>query len=260
MDLRKTHLSLTEALKKAQQGEVIYLEDKTYFEKITITTPHLTLIGQEHTMIAFDASHGTTIPVEMGGDGTKVYGTTGSATVLVKPEADGFCAMNVTFQNTYVRGNKPNGQAVAFKSECSNILLKDCRFLGHQDTLYLDDGKNNLVQNCYIEGDIDFVFGSADCLFQNCILKALVNEKRIAYFLAPDTYIDNEKGFVFEDCKFLVEDELEVYLGRAWYPSGAKRRVYPRVTLKNCELDAQIIPKLIQMHSNDPEEYLLKIE
>lgn len=253
MDLRKTKMSLNEALRLAKPHDKIYLEDKTYVEKIRIDIPYLTLIGQKNTVISYSCSHGTILPASEGGDGVKTYGTTGSATVLVCSQAVGFQAENITFENAYERKEKPHGQAVAFKSECSHMVLKNCRFLGHQDTLYIDDGVENLVIDCFIQGDIDFVFGSADCKFINCTLKALKNDKKIAYFLAPDTYIDHVYGFYFENCQFQIESsDMEVYLGRRWFPSGAKREVYPKVFLKQCSLDHRMIVKLIQMHEEDP--------
>ncbi|MDE6656091.1 MAG: hypothetical protein K2J85_03780, partial [Anaeroplasmataceae bacterium] len=127
-------ISLSEALKDAKAGDVIYLEDKTYNEKITIATPNITLIGTENSKIVFDATSQDIIPVTFGGDGKKTYGTTGSATVLVQPEATGFKAMGITFENSFKRDGRIQAQAVAFKSETSHIVLKDCTFISHQDT------------------------------------------------------------------------------------------------------------------------------
>ena len=256
INLKKLNLSLSEALKIALPNDILYLDDKTYNEKIVVYKPNITLIGSENTKIVFNDCHATKI---RHGNG-ECYGTTGSATFRVLEEANGFKAYNIAFENSYVRDGNPNGQAVAFKSECSNVHLKDCKFIGHQDTLYIDFGKNNLIENCYICGDIDFIFGSADCTFKNCHIHAINDERSIAYYTAPDTYVSNEYGFIFENCKFSHERNMEVYLGRPWYPGGAKEAVYPRISFINSIIPDDVFPYLKRMHEKDLLKYSFKIE
>lgn len=247
--------TLKEALDKASCGDVIYLEDRIYYEKIVIEVPNLTIIGKKNSKISYNVSHGTLIP------GTnKKYGTTGSASVLVKDNATGFTAINVTFENNFDSVGQKNAQAVALKIECNNSKLDSCKILGKQDTLYIDYGKNNLVKNCYIEGDVDFIFGSADCTFENCIIKALKTEKNVAYFTAPSTYINNQEGFNFKNCTFICDKDLDCYLGRPWFPGGALMPVYPKVKFINCKLDENIKLYLKKMHENDSSSYIFGIE
>ena len=260
IDLRVEKISISEALKKANMNDVIYLDNITYNEKIIVDKPNITLFGFGNTRISYAASHGTVIPVEFGGDGVKVYGTTGSATFTVAKGADGFRARGIIFENSYIYTGKPNSQAVAFKSECSNILLESCKFIGSQDTLYVDEGINNVINYSYIEGNVDFIFGSADCTFNNCTIKAVSNGRKEAYFTAPSTYIDNLMGLVFNNCTFSTEDGLVTYLGRPWYPGGAKKEVFPKVSFINCNLDKNIILMLKKMHQDNPTKYKFLIE
>lgn len=258
IDLQIQKISIYEALKLAKPYDTIYLDDCSYYEKITIRIPHLTLKGRKKSRIYYDASHGTIIPACMGGDGLRVFGTTGSATVLITPEAEGFCASDIIFENTFKRNGKTNGQAVAFKSECSYLVVQHCQFLSEQDTLYIDMGKHNKIEDSYIEGDIDFIFGSADCVFKNCLIYAK-NSCGKAYFLAPDTYEDQQYGFIFKNCQFKKETPVQAILGRAWYPSKALKPVYPRVTLLDCIIEDDIPLELIQMHEGDPKRSCLKV-
>lgn len=257
-DLKDNNLSITEVLDLLKDGDVVYLDDITYYEKITIWNKNITFIGKENTKISFDAYHDAIVPVSMGGDGTRKFGTTGSATFTVKPTGTGFTAKNIIFENYFKRNNTPNGQAVAFKSEASNVILQNCKFISEQDTLYMDFGKNNIISNSYIEGDVDFIFGSADCIFDNCtIVGKKVNQN--VYFTAPDTYSSNLYGFIFNKCKFITEEGTTAYLGRAWFPGGATEPVYPRQSIIDCDFKGNIIMDLIQMHPTDPREYNLKI-
>ncbi len=251
IDLRNKPISLKEALQLAQEYDVIYLDSKTYFEKVVVTVPHLELIG-DHTIIEYNVSAQT----PLSKDGSKTYGTTGSATFTVR--ADGFKATGITFLNSYKRNGALDGQAVAFKSEGNNTTLKNCQFISHQDTFYMDYGTGNKVENCYIEGDVDFIFGSADVLFKDCIFHAVGDEKSVVYYLAPDTYIDHDDGFVFDSCIFTKDLNIKIaYLGRAWYPKGALKEVLPRVTLISCK-HKDVICELIQMHKGDKENAILK--
>ena len=258
MDLKESHLSLRDALEKANDGETILLEDKTYFEKIELNKKNITLIGQPNTKITFDAHAGMIIPLSLGGDGVKKFTTTTSATFRVKEGADGFKAFGITFENAHKVGSDLEGaQAVAFKSEINDLTIDNCRFLGAQDTLYIDLGKNNTISSSYIEGDIDFIFGSADCTFNNCEIVGLNKDK--VYFTAPSTYFDNKKGFHFKYCKFKTEAPKS-YLGRCWFPGGAKKAVYPRLILKSCELSGNIELDLIAMKPTDERIYELRIK
>ena len=43
-------------------------------------------------------------------------------------------------------------------------IFKHCRFLGHQDTLFADYGRQYYVDS-YIEGGVDYIFGNAAAVF-----------------------------------------------------------------------------------------------
>ncbi len=257
IDLKGSDYTLQQALDMAKENDVIYLDNKVYFEKVYIRKPDLTLIGREHSSIGFNVSNGTIRPIEDGGNGVRTYGTTGSASVTVCRGADRFTAKNITFFNSFNREGKANGQAVAFKAEISNLYMENCRFLSEQDTLYIDYGKENKIKDCYIEGDVDFIFGSADCVFENCEIVGKGKGKYV-YFTAPDTYMSNLYGFVFLGCRFQAVEGAFNVLGRAWYPSGALEKVYPKACFIECVFFGDIELDLILMHQGDPRVYSLK--
>lgn len=256
IDLLGKDILLQEAIDSANPGDVIILDNKTYYEKIEVKIKNLTIEGRESSCVAFDATNQSIIPIMMGGDGVKKFGTTGSSTFRVLEGADGFKCRNVKFLNYFKRSEGDQGQAVAFKSEISDLYMENCKFISQQDTLYIDFGANNKIVNCYIEGDVDFIFGSADCLFEGCEIKA-INVVGRAYFTAPDTYEYNNIGFVFNNCKFISSEGVHSKLGRAWYPKGARVKVYPKLTIKNSEFIGDIDPNLVQMHEGDPDLHTL---
>jgi pectinesterase len=83
-------------------------------------------------------------------------------TETVEINGDGFEADNLTFENS--AGN--TGQAVAAAVRADRAVFKHCRFLGHQDTLFADYGRQYYVDS-YIEGGVDFIFGNAAAVFDH---------------------------------------------------------------------------------------------
>jgi pectinesterase len=81
-------------------------------------------------------------------------------TETVEINGTGFEADNITFENA--AGN--TGQAVAVADRGDRSIFKHCRFLGHQDTLFADYGRQYYVDS-YIEGGVDYIFGNAAAVF-----------------------------------------------------------------------------------------------
>jgi pectinesterase len=56
-------------------------------------------------------------------------------------------------------------QAQAARIHADQCAFFNCAFLGVQDTLYDDYGRH-YYHNCYIQGGIDFKYGSGQSLFE----------------------------------------------------------------------------------------------
>jgi len=154
-------------------------------------------------------------------------GTFLSSTVDI--EAPAFEAGNITFENTFGVGS----QAVAIKVHSDNSEFRNCRFLGWQDTLYAATGRQH-YKNSYIAGHVDFIFGNATAVFENCE----IHSRGDGYITAQSrTAPDLSTGFVFIRCHLTGENTQQgVYLGRPWRP-------YSRVVFIDCEMDAHIRPE-----------------
>lgn len=137
-------------------------------------------------------------------------GTSGSEVVLVA--GDGFTAENITFENDAGE----IGQAVAVRTLADRIVFRNCRFIGWQDTLYTN-GKRHYFENCHIEGRVDFIFGRATSVFQNCIIKS----KNGGFITAASTNENTPWGLVFINCRLVSDDTTPTYLGRPWRPYAA---------------------------------------
>jgi pectinesterase len=143
----------------------------------------------------------------IGPDG-KIIGTFRTPSTFI--DADDFTVENITFENSA----GPVGQALAIRVEGDRVVFRNCRFLGWQDTILINRGRQ-YFENCYITGHVDFIFGAATAWFENCHIHIL----RDGYITAASTPPQQPFGFVFSHCKITAESPgVKTYLGRPWRP------------------------------------------
>ncbi len=156
-------------------------------------------------------------------------------------QGDKLYAEGFTIKNTCGDG-RVAGQGIALYLDCRFAYLKDIRIMGHQDTLFLAPLPEHpripasfkgpgfrkkrmtsvtYLENCYIEGDVDFIFGGGEAIFDNCTIHSLNrNDKINGYVTAPSTCA-SKNGFTFYRCQLTGDaSEESVYLGRPWRPYG----------------------------------------
>lgn len=198
---------------------VIRIRPGIYDEQIRIPAnkPFISLIGEsaETTKLQFNISN-------------KTAGST-SAAFAFYVGGHSFYAENLTFENTFGVGS----QAVAVVAEADRVVFKNCRFLGWQDTLYAKGGRQ-YYKDSYIEGHVDFIFGQATAVFDNC----RIHSKGDGYIAAPMRFSETETtGYVFYRSRLTGENiQKGVYLGRPW-------RDYGRTVFLETEMGEHIRPE-----------------
>lgn len=205
----------------------IFIRKGIYKERVIIseTQSNLTLIGesQTETILTFDnfANKKNVLGETMG--------TSGSSSIYIY--ANGFEAENLTFENS--AGNV--GQAVAVFMAADQAVFRHCRILGNQDTLYTwGKDSRQYYEECYIEGTVDFIFGSSTCVFDRCEIRA---KRSGGYLTAASTPQDIPFGYVFVNCKLTADEGVKgVYLGRPW-------RSNAKTVYINCEMGSHIKPE-----------------
>src|SRR5262249_32067022 len=92
-------------------------------------------------------------------------------------------------------------------------IFDNCRFLGWQDTLRPESGRQ-YFQNCYVEGSVDFIYGKGQAYFENCTTFS----KTGGYVTAQGREAAAEtNGFVFHNATVTGSAPNDsVYLGRPW--------------------------------------------
>ena len=192
--------------------ELIYLQREKRFFKLVGDNP-------TNTILAFNLYAGIT-----NAEGKPIGTFKTPATTI---DADDFTAENVTFANTA----GPVGQALAIRVDGDRASFRNCRFLGWQDTMLLNRGRQ-YFENCYVAGHVDFIFGAATAWFEKCEIHAL----RDGYLTAASTPVDVQFGFVFSNCKMTGEPGVKTFLGRPW-------RIYASTIYLNCEMSDVVRPE-----------------
>jgi pectinesterase len=210
----------------------IHIKNGVYHEKVVVPSwkTNISLVGEskDSTIITNDDFSGKPNPGGTDAYGKEKFATYTSYTVLV--QGNDFTAENLTIQNTAGRV----GQAVALHVEGDRVVIKNCKLLGNQDTLYAaKEGSRQYYQDCYIEGTTDFIFGEAVAVFKSCTIKSLID----SYITAASTRATQQYGFVLLDCKLIADTNAQkVYLGRPWRP-------FAKTVFINCELGKHILPE-----------------
>jgi pectinesterase len=133
----------------------------------------------------------------------------------------GFIAKGITFQNT---AGAIAHQAVALRVSGDQSAFWQCSFDGFQDTLYTH-ALRQFYFGCTIYGTVDFVFGNAAAVLQNCTLLARPNlqGQENVYTAQGRTDPGQNTGFVLADCiiggtpDLLPQSQLfPTFLGRPW--------------------------------------------
>ncbi|KAG6516096.1 hypothetical protein ZIOFF_026544 [Zingiber officinale] len=136
----------------------IYVNEGAYRENVIVPENKKNLIligaGVDRTVITSNRN------VE---DGWETYDT---ATFAV--HKDRFIAQDMTFENT---AGPAKQQVVAMRNNADLSIFYRCKFLGYQDTLYAHSN-NQFYRDCEVHGTIDFIFGDATAVFQNCHIYA----------------------------------------------------------------------------------------
>ncbi len=145
----------------AGPGGRVFLEiaPGTYRERVIVTQNHqnITFVGMGKT------PEETVITNSLN---AKTAGGT-FFTETAEINGDGFEADNLTFENA--AGN--TGQAVAAAVRADRAVFKHVRFLGHQDTLFADYGRQYYLE-CFITGGVDYIFGNATAVFDRSELNS----------------------------------------------------------------------------------------
>lgn len=139
---------------------------------------------------------------------------------LAAIDGDGFIAKDIGFHNNA----GPQGeQAIALTMASDQSVLYRCSIAGYQDTLYALILRQ-FYRECDIYGTVDFIFGNAAAVFQECdlIFRQPTSRKSYNVILANGRTDQNQNtGFSVQNCRIGSGQQgslgsARAYLGRPW--------------------------------------------
>lgn len=235
-------------------GAVIRIKPGTYREVVHVDKPGIEFRGETK-----DPSK---VVLVYGNSAASTCGTRCSGTLFVNGED--FVATEMTIANDYSKTSNVPSQAVAVMVRGDRAVFRKVRLLGAQDTLYAasegcqGDDKSKCkpsrqyYTDCYIEGHVDFIFGDAKAVFENCEIRAIPHVEG-GYLTAQSNTVPNQDGgYVFNHCKLTADPGVangSYYLGRPW-------RDYSTVIFLNTTIGAHINPEGWSTWKGSPTERL----
>ncbi|KAL1222221.1 putative pectinesterase/pectinesterase inhibitor 59 [Cardamine amara subsp. amara] len=209
---------------------IIYIKRGIYQENINVR------LNNDNIMLVGDGMRATIITGGRSVQGG--YTTYNSATAGI--EGLHFIAKGLTFRNT---AGPAKGQAVALRSSSDLSIFYKCSIEGYQDTLMVHS-QRQFYRECYIYGTVDFIFGNAASVFQNCLilprrpLKGQANvitaQGRADPFQNTGISIHNSRIVPAPDL-IPVVNTVKTYMGRPWMK-------YSRTVVLQTYLDGFVSP------------------
>ncbi|KAK6126678.1 hypothetical protein DH2020_039573 [Rehmannia glutinosa] len=209
---------------------VIRIRAGVYRENVEIprSKTNLMFVGDGRTSTIITGSRNVV-------DGSTTFN---SATVAVV--GGGFLARDITFQNT---AGPSKHQAVALRVNADLCAFYRCDMLAYQDTLYVHSLRQ-FYTGCIIVGTVDFIFGNAAAVLQNCDIHARrPNSGQRNMVTAQGRADPNQNtGIVIQRCRIgatsdlrPVQSSFPTYLGRPW-------QEYSRTVIMQTEISNVINP------------------
>ncbi|HCJ41584.1 pectinesterase family protein [uncultured Ruminococcus sp.] len=244
--------SLADALAKVRPHTRLVLAPRVYREKVEICTPDIELAGSaDRTRIVY-------------GDYAKKKDEKGVEYNTFRTYTAAVLANDVRFKDLTVENDAGSpeikGQEVALSIVADGFSAENCNFLSTQDTVFCGPLPDDLIArykgflkdelrasggfaqrftNCLIAGNVDFIFGCGDALFENCEIRSVRDVRGGGFTAAPAHALSQQTGFVFDKCRFTRENGVAdgaVFLARPW-------RDYGKCSFIGCTYDSHISPE-----------------
>jgi pectin methylesterase-like acyl-CoA thioesterase len=238
----------------------IFLRKGTYTEIIFFTNKHaITLRGEDRreTVIAyannakFNDAGGN--PYAKGANPSGVVAPHGGSVyhrgVFMAHRVNDLVITNLTIRNTTPKGGSQAEAIILNGTTTARAILKDVDLYSYQDTLQING--QAYISGCHIEGDVDFMWGTGPCFFENCVCRTVSSGAYYTQIRNPGpTQLENH-GFVYLRCTF---DGLPGVTNN--YLSRIETSRFPNseVVLIDCMLGATVKPDAWQLEHGPKDD------
>ncbi|EKV17468.1 Pectinesterase, catalytic [Penicillium digitatum] len=220
------------ALPSDGQEYTIYITAGTYNEQISITRAGKTILRGE-TKFENDYTENTVTISYSNGKLTSASKDEETPVITAtNTDGKGLAIYNINFRNTYPQ--TPNTAALA-ADFYGTVQAYGCSFYGFQDTLLANKG-TQVFSNCYIEGNIDFIWGYSTAYFYQSVIASNTPGSCIAAMSRPSSAAPG--GYVFDSCVVTYTSKYGETFENTWL--GRPYSSYSRVIYMNSYLDKHI--------------------
>ncbi|KAM0023891.1 putative pectinesterase [Helianthus debilis subsp. tardiflorus] len=209
--------TIAEAIKKAPEYSnrrtIIYVRAGRYEEA------NLKVGRKKWNLMFIGDGKGKTVIT--GGVNVVVNNVTTFHTASFAATGSGFIARDMTFENY---AGPAKHQAVALRVGADKAVVYRCNVIGYQDTLYVHS-QRQFFRECDIYGTVDFIFGNAAVVFQNCSMYARkpMPLQKVTITAQNRKDPNQNTGISIHACRLLAQPDMEAaksnfstYLGRPW--------------------------------------------
>ncbi|KAH9315661.1 hypothetical protein KI387_024288, partial [Taxus chinensis] len=222
--------AVEQAPSKSKERYVIYIKAGVYQENVDVSK------NKTNLMFVGDGMSNTNVVSHRNvKDGSTTFR---SATFAVSGE--GFIARDMSFVND---AGPNKHQAVALRVGADFSAIYRCSIFGYQDSLYVHSLRQ-FYRECNIYGTVDFVFGNAAVVLQDCnivVRRPMPHQKNT--ITAQGRKDPNQNtGISIQNCRVLASRDLfsaqssfQTYLGRPW-------KMYSRTVFIRTFIDDLIHP------------------
>ncbi|KAL6645732.1 hypothetical protein ACP70R_017340 [Stipagrostis hirtigluma subsp. patula] len=230
-DFRTINEALARVPVKSDATYVMYVKAGKYHEYVSVArnVTNLAMIGDGATRTVITGSKSFAMNI------------TTKDTATMEAIGNGFFMRGIGVENT---AGAKNHQAVALRVQSDMSAFHECRFDGHQDTLYAHASRQ-FYRGCVVSGTVDFIFGNAQAVLQNCrilVRRCMDNQQNIVTAQGR-----REKrsagGIVIHNCTVAAHPDFEEHAGRLKTYLGRPWKEYSRTLYIQTEIAGFVDPQ-----------------
>jgi hypothetical protein len=169
---------------------VIQVRNGTYREMLLLQNrPFVTLRGQDRRQTVIAYANNANL-------------NAGNSRAMVGIDSNDFTLENLTLRNLTPAGGS---QAEALRTNSQRCFVSKVDFSSFQDTLFING--RVYFTNCYIEGDVDFIWGGGAAFFERCEVRALRRGYNVQSRSAR-----GQRGYVFVECALTANSGVTAHV------------------------------------------------
>jgi pectin methylesterase-like acyl-CoA thioesterase len=179
----------------------LFIRSGVYYEIINFTGKNsLTFLGESRkdTILAYpnNSNFSSSAASIASGSGGRGMGGGGRRGLFNAQRVSNLTLANLTLHDTTLQGGSQAEAIILGGTTTARAILTNVDLYSFQDTLQING--QAYLSHCYIEGDVDFMWGTGPCFFENCHATSVRNN---AYFTQIRNTAANH-GYVYKNCLF----------------------------------------------------------